>query len=367
MGIERAGGVNKVAVWIALIPPIILLIIVVLGIFAALIIPQVLQYKTRTSCAGAYSDAKQIIATAKVELGKNPQLVFTNIKELAQYGFQKTNEDNIIHFENLNAYGGWISVTHTRCNKIYYVQASGKIAESLKNNKNAFVPAPVPVPVSATDLAMNLYNKAATLCASGVCSDTQKAMEYLNEAIRLQPDFTNAYGLRGNAYNDLKQYQLAIQNYDEAIRLKPDEAVFFINRGNTYFSQGNNELGCRDVQKACELKNCEALNSAKKGMKCVSKGNNIKLTHANKILPAQSKDISTSIEGCAKYARAMVDNSNKTEWKAYADKIKSICPGKGFECKTYYNHPEKNKCEPFILEDERTFFKDVRYDFPRNN
>jgi tetratricopeptide (TPR) repeat protein len=247
----------------------------------------------------------------------------------------------------------------------------------------------------------DLYNKAATLCINGVCSDTQKAIEYLNEAIRLQPDFTNAYNLRGIAYCYSKQYQSAIDDFDKVINLKPDSAVAYHNRGTAYaglvqyqsaiedfnkaislkqdyadayinrsvayFSQGNNELGCRDAQKACELKSCEALNSAKKGMKCVSKGNNIKPTHASKILPAQSKDISTSIEECAKYARAMVDNSNKSEWKVYADKIKSICPGKGFECKTFYNHPEKNKCEPFILESQRTFFKDVKYGFPKNN
>lgn len=67
---------------------------------------------------------------------------------------------------------------------------------------------------------------------------------------------------------------------------------------------------------------------------------------------------------CAEFARAMVDNNNKSEWKEYADKIKSICPGMGFECKTFYEHPEKNKCEPFKLGSERTFFKDTKLGFP---
>lgn len=102
------------------------------------------------------------------------------------------------------------------------------------------------------------------------------------------------------------------------------------------------------------------------GMRYVSKGDEVGYTHANEILPARSKDISIRIEECAEYARAMVDNDNKSEWKAYADKIKSICPGMGFECKTFYNHPEKNKCEPFKLDSEHTFFRDTKYGFPQD-
>ena len=66
---------------------------------------------------------------------------------------------------------------------------------------------------------------------------------------------------------------------------------------------------------------------------------------------------------CAVHARAMVDAS-KSEWVANANKIKSACPGIGFECATFNHHPEKNKCEPFELNGGRIFFKDVKRDFP---
>jgi hypothetical protein len=69
---------------------------------------------------------------------------------------------------------------------------------------------------------------------------------------------------------------------------------------------------------------------------------------------------------CAVYARAMVD-SRRTEWVANADKIKSTCPGMGFECTTFNYHPEKNKCEPFPWDGSGTFFKDVKRDFPMKN
>ncbi len=168
------------------------------------------------------------------------------------------------------------------------------------------VPAPEPVPASeavpALDSAIDLFNKALSLCEGTKCTDPQKAIEYLNKAIHLQPDFANAYGARGNAYGNQRQYQLALKDYDKAINLMPDKAVFFNNRGNVYkdlnkyqlaiedyneairlkpdnieayhnrgnayFIQGNYELGCPDAQKACELGNCQLLEWAKDRKYC---------------------------------------------------------------------------------------------------
>jgi hypothetical protein len=158
-------------------------------------------------------------------------------------------------------------------------------------------PALVPKPPPASTSAIDMYNNGVALCSGGKCTDPQKAIEYLTEAIRLQPDFANAYGARGNAYGDLRQYQpaledydkaislkpdrtgffnnrgnvykdlnkyqLAVEDYNEAIRLKPDDAKAYHNRGNAYFIQGNKEIGCLDAQKACELGVCKLLEFAK--------------------------------------------------------------------------------------------------------
>jgi tetratricopeptide (TPR) repeat protein len=155
-----------------------------------------------------------------------------------------------------------------------------------------------PAPSSAIDF----YNNALSLCEGSKCTDSQKAIEYLNEAIRLQPDFANAYGARGNAYGNQRQYQLSLEDYDKAILLKPDKAVFFNNRGNVYkelnkyqlaiedyneairlkpdnaeayhnrgnayFIQGNKSLGCSDAQKGCEFGNCQLLEWAKDKKYC---------------------------------------------------------------------------------------------------
>jgi hypothetical protein len=71
------------------------------------------------------------------------------------------------------------------------------------------------------------------------------------------------------------------------------------------------------------------------------------------------------ITECASYAREMV-GANKNKWLMQASKIKAECPKTGFECITFYRHPEKNKCEPFPLADavSGVFFRDVKRDFP---
>ncbi|MEE9913816.1 MAG: tetratricopeptide repeat protein [Deltaproteobacteria bacterium] len=91
----------------------------------------------------------------------------------------------------------------------------------------------------------------------------EQAIKDFNEAIRLKPDNVNAYNNRGIVYFNLGQYQRTIEDSNEAIRLKPDNVNAYNNRGASYLKQGNKKLGCRDLQKACALKNCLLFESAK--------------------------------------------------------------------------------------------------------
>jgi tetratricopeptide (TPR) repeat protein len=116
--------------------------------------------------------------------------------------------------------------------------------------------------------AVDWFNKAYALLDGGKFTDPKKAIEYLNNAIKLQPDYANAYIVRGFAYDNLYQYQRAIEDFNKAIRLKPDLAVAYNNRGAAYLLQGKNNLGCSDVQKACGLGACNALKRAKREGYC---------------------------------------------------------------------------------------------------
>jgi hypothetical protein len=69
---------------------------------------------------------------------------------------------------------------------------------------------------------------------------------------------------------------------------------------------------------------------------------------------------------CAISARVMVDSHGKSEWHVNAEKIQEICPGKGFECTTYFREPEKNKCVPFEWDGKGSFFREVNVGFPSN-
>ena len=145
---------------------------------------------------------------------------------------------------------------------------SAKQATAIEPLKVEAPAAPAPEPAPALGSANNLLNNAFALCSNGKCTDPQKAIEYLNEAIKLKPDLAEAYNNRGKAYGDLGQRQQAITDYNEAIRLKPDYAHAYNNRGVAYFMQGNYELGCPDAQKACALGNCKLLDWAKDRENC---------------------------------------------------------------------------------------------------
>jgi tetratricopeptide (TPR) repeat protein len=72
-------------------------------------------------------------------------------------------------------------------------------------------------------------------------------------------DYAAVYNNMGVIYADLGQYQPAIDNYNEAVRLDPDYSDALNNRAYTYLKYGNNSSGCNDAKKACDLGNCKTL------------------------------------------------------------------------------------------------------------
>jgi tetratricopeptide (TPR) repeat protein len=91
----------------------------------------------------------------------------------------------------------------------------------------------------------------------------KKAIEYLNNIIKLKPNEAVAYYNRGVIYSELGQYQRAIEDYNQAIRLKPDFGQVYTNRAVIYLNRGDKKQGCPDAQKACKLGNCLLLDMAK--------------------------------------------------------------------------------------------------------
>jgi tetratricopeptide (TPR) repeat protein len=78
------------------------------------------------------------------------------------------------------------------------------------------------------------------------------------EIIRKNPDVPRklgfAYFMRGNAYQEKKDYEHAIADYDESLRLVPGIAVVLKHRGWTHADKGNYDQSIDDLEQFLRLK-----------------------------------------------------------------------------------------------------------------
>ncbi|OAF01279.1 peptidase C14, caspase catalytic subunit p20 [Bradyrhizobium centrolobii] len=65
------------------------------------------------------------------------------------------------------------------------------------------------------------------------------------EAIRLQPSQA-VYNLRGSAYYDKDEYDIAIADFDDALKLGPPSGIIFHNRGNAWRGKGDYAMAIAD-------------------------------------------------------------------------------------------------------------------------
>jgi len=107
--------------------------------------------------------------------------------------------------------------------------------------------------------------KAKALSVDGKFTDPQKAIEYLNNAIKLEPGFTGAYIERGDAYIGLGQYQRAIEDYNEAIRLKPDDSYAYFFRGFACAGLGQHQQAIENYSEAIRLGLNDAISYSSRG------------------------------------------------------------------------------------------------------
>lgn len=104
-------------------------------------------------------------------------------------------------------------------------------------------------PVRA-DAAIEAYDEGVRLVQAG---RLREAVTAFDKAIRLKPDFAEAYGGRGNVHGALAQYEKALKDYDEAVRLDPDYVEVYFNRGNIYSSLVQHERALKDYSEVIRL------------------------------------------------------------------------------------------------------------------
>lgn len=84
--------------------------------------------------------------------------------------------------------------------------------------------------------------------------EPMKAIESFNKAIALRPsDVWDDYVNRGNAYDDANDLNHALADYDQALKLKPDYGEAFYNRGIAFERHKMFEKAKADFMRAYEV------------------------------------------------------------------------------------------------------------------
>ena len=111
------------------------------------------------------------------------------------------------------------------------------------------------------DYADAYYNMGVALNDKG---DPEAAIESYKQALRIKPDYAKAYNNMGVALNDKGDPEVAIESYKQALRIKPDYAEGHSNLGAALQLLNQTEPALASYEKAISLK--KDLNTAISGL-----------------------------------------------------------------------------------------------------
>ena len=94
---------------------------------------------------------------------------------------------------------------------------------------------------------------ALALLKNRKCQDPDRALEYLNQAIHLDPNYVEVYMFRGFALEKKGEYDRAIKNYSRAIELNPKYVEAYYFRGSAWRKKGQYDKAISDYSRAIEL------------------------------------------------------------------------------------------------------------------
>ncbi|MBW4625037.1 MAG: serine protease [Brasilonema octagenarum HA4186-MV1] len=83
--------------------------------------------------------------------------------------------------------------------------------------------------------------------------DKQGAIADYNQALRINPNYTDAYYGRGYVRSDLGDKQGAITDYNQALRINPNYANIYQNRGNAHADLGDKQAAIADYNQALQI------------------------------------------------------------------------------------------------------------------
>ncbi len=82
---------------------------------------------------------------------------------------------------------------------------------------------------------------------------TSAAQAHLEESVRLNPNYADAYNNLGNVLLKTGRYAEALKKYQETLRLKPNSAETYANLALTYAQMGRSSEAIAAAEKALAL------------------------------------------------------------------------------------------------------------------
>jgi tetratricopeptide (TPR) repeat protein len=91
--------------------------------------------------------------------------------------------------------------------------------------------------------------------------DFKTALKYINDALRIDEEYRDAYVLKGSIYRTTEKLDFALSSYQTAVQLDPDFFIGHLQIGWLLTEMGNHKLALEYYENAAELKP-ENLNAA---------------------------------------------------------------------------------------------------------
>ena len=138
--------------------------------------------------------------------------------------------------------------------------AAPAMAQSLHQLRDLCLPGPTPAvriasctavidsgKVRGADLASIFFYRGVVY---NIQKDNARAISDFSQAIKINPQGTEAFLYRGFVYADRKDYGRAISDFDEAIRIDPQFMLAFLARSNVKHLLGKTIEGDADFARA---------------------------------------------------------------------------------------------------------------------
>jgi tetratricopeptide (TPR) repeat protein len=101
------------------------------------------------------------------------------------------------------------------------------------------------------DYAEAYYNMGNTLKNK---DDPEAAIDSYKQALKIKPDYADVFNNMGVALKDKGDPEAAIESYKQALKIKPDYAVAYNNMGNALSDKGDPEAAIDSYKQAIKIK-----------------------------------------------------------------------------------------------------------------